>query len=196
MVQYNAVLVITGAIKGTSPDRIYRELGLESLVERRWSRKIFFFHKIINGLLLVYLQSHISYCGEGVYQTRSANQKNLRQFSTRTKIFGSSFFPYRVKDWINLSEELRKIKSTVQFKTKILNFIRLKENSVFRIHDVNSIKLLNRPRLHFSRLNEHKFLHNFKATIDPMCSCGLEPETILHYLLRCNLYSDLRTELL
>ena len=35
MVQYNAALVITGAFKGTSHDRIYRELGLESLVERR-----------------------------------------------------------------------------------------------------------------------------------------------------------------
>ena len=29
-----------------------------------------------------------------------------------------------------------------------------------------------------------------------MCSCGLEPKTMLHYLLRWNLYSDLRTELL
>ena len=35
MVQYNAALVITGAIKGTLRDRIYRELGLESLAERR-----------------------------------------------------------------------------------------------------------------------------------------------------------------
>ena len=34
---------------------------------------------------------------------------------------------------------------------------------------------------------------NFGITL---CSCGLEPETALHYLLRCNLYSDLRTELL
>ena len=42
MVQYNAALVITGAIKGTLRDRIYRELGLESLSERRMSRKIFF----------------------------------------------------------------------------------------------------------------------------------------------------------
>ena len=58
MVQYNAALVITGAIKGTSRDRMYRELGLESLPERTWSRKIFFFHKIINGLLPVYLQSY------------------------------------------------------------------------------------------------------------------------------------------
>ena len=67
MVQYNAALVITGAIEGTSSDRIYRELGLESLAERRWSRKVFFFHKIIDGLLPVYLQSDISHCGEGVY---------------------------------------------------------------------------------------------------------------------------------
>ena len=65
MVQYNAALVITGAIKSTSRDLIYRKLGLESLAERRWSRKIFFFHKIINGLLPVYLQSYvISYCGK------------------------------------------------------------------------------------------------------------------------------------
>ena len=41
MVQYNAALVITGAFKGTSRDRICRDLGLEALAERRWSRKIF-----------------------------------------------------------------------------------------------------------------------------------------------------------
>ena len=61
---------------------------------------------------------------------------------------------------------------------------------------MNGIKLLSRIRLHFRRLNDHKCWHNFRATIDPMCSCGLEPKTMLHYLLRWNLYSDLRTELL
>ena len=67
---------------------------------------------------------------------------------------------------------------------------------MFKIQDINGIKLLNRLRLHFSNLNEHKLRHNFRATIDPMYSCGLEPETSLHYLLLCNLYSNLRTELL
>ena len=51
MVQYNAALIITGAIKGTSRDKIYQELGLESLADRRWTRKLIFFHKIILGLL-------------------------------------------------------------------------------------------------------------------------------------------------
>ena len=45
MVQYNAALVITGAFKGTSRDKIYQELGLESLAHRRWTRKLIFFTK-------------------------------------------------------------------------------------------------------------------------------------------------------
>ena len=35
-VQYNAALAITGAIKGTSQQKIYNELGFESLRFRRW----------------------------------------------------------------------------------------------------------------------------------------------------------------
>ena len=53
---------------------------------------------------------------------------------------------------------------------------------------------MNRLRLYFSLLNEHKLRHNFRATIDPVCSCGLEPETTLHYLLRCNFYFDLEID--
>ena len=85
MVQYNAMLVITGSKKDASRDRIYREFGLEPLAERRWSHEIFFFHKITDCQMVFYLNTYISYCSEGVYQTRSANQNNLRQFSTITK---------------------------------------------------------------------------------------------------------------
>ena len=42
MVQYSAALIIAGAFKGTSPDKIYQELGLESLADQRWTRKLFF----------------------------------------------------------------------------------------------------------------------------------------------------------
>ena len=34
-IQYNAALAISGAIRGTSRDKIYKELGLESLQSRR-----------------------------------------------------------------------------------------------------------------------------------------------------------------
>ena len=35
-VQYRAALAITGAIQGTSRDKLYHELGFESLKPRRW----------------------------------------------------------------------------------------------------------------------------------------------------------------
>ena len=42
MVQYKIALAITGTMKGTSHDRVYQELGLESLADKRWSRRVFF----------------------------------------------------------------------------------------------------------------------------------------------------------
>ena len=45
-------------------------------------------------------------------------------------------------------------------------------------------------------MNEQKCRQNFRATIDPVYSCALKPETTLHYLLRFNLYSDVAIELL
>ena len=35
-VQYNAALAITGSIHGTSHEKLYQELGFESLHVRRW----------------------------------------------------------------------------------------------------------------------------------------------------------------
>ena len=37
-IQYNAALAITGAIRGTSREKLYQELGLESLKDRKWLR--------------------------------------------------------------------------------------------------------------------------------------------------------------
>ena len=40
MFQYRAALVMTGAIKATSYNLLFQEIGLESMADRRWSRKI------------------------------------------------------------------------------------------------------------------------------------------------------------
>ena len=41
--QYNSALAITGAIRGTSKEKLYQELGLESLEKRRCYRKLIIF---------------------------------------------------------------------------------------------------------------------------------------------------------
>ena len=42
-VQYNAALAITGCICGISRDKLYQELGFESLSDRRWLRRLLLF---------------------------------------------------------------------------------------------------------------------------------------------------------
>ena len=48
-IQYNAGLAITGAIRGTSREKIYQELVLESLQLRRWYRKLCLFYKVFKN---------------------------------------------------------------------------------------------------------------------------------------------------
>ena len=44
-IQFNAALAITGAIRGTSKEKFYQELGFESLQSTRWFRKLSLFTK-------------------------------------------------------------------------------------------------------------------------------------------------------
>ena len=45
-IQYNAALAITGATRRTSKEKLYDELGLETLEKRRWYRKLCCFFKV------------------------------------------------------------------------------------------------------------------------------------------------------
>ena len=48
-IQYNAVLSITGAIRGTSREKLFEELGLKSLQHRWWYRKLCCSYKILKN---------------------------------------------------------------------------------------------------------------------------------------------------
>ena len=50
-VQHNASLAITGAVRRTSREKLYQELGFESLQQRRWYKKCCWLFKIINSEL-------------------------------------------------------------------------------------------------------------------------------------------------
>ena len=58
-VQYKTALIVSWCWQGTSRERLYEELGWESLSDRRWSRRLTTFYKINNGLTPSYLYDHI-----------------------------------------------------------------------------------------------------------------------------------------
>ena len=82
------------------------------------------------------------------------------------------------------------------FKRLILQFIRPSRSEIYNIHDPFGLKLLTRLRVEFSHLREHKFRHNFQDTLNPLCSCSLEPESVNHFLLHCPFYTNQRKILL
>ena len=68
-IQYNAALAITGAIRGTSKEKLYDELGLETLEKRRWYRKLCCFLKIFRYKCLKYLLHTIRFSENLLYFT-------------------------------------------------------------------------------------------------------------------------------
>ena len=116
-VQYNAAPAITGAIRGTSKEKLYQELGLESLRNRRWLRRMSYLYKIISTKSPPYLYELIpplqrSHHYPGCFKT-------LR---CRTELF-------------RLDSDIKNSDSYAIFRKKLLAFIRPVCNSMYGIHD-------------------------------------------------------------
>ena len=122
-----STLIITGPIKGTSRERLHKELGLESLCDRRWYRKLIFFYTIVKGLAPSFLQSYLLPANERTY-TRSSLRNTIKTFATRTSTFRATFFPYCTKEWNQLNDDIKKIESIKKFKKTLIKIIRTQEN--------------------------------------------------------------------
>jgi len=124
--------------------------------------------------------------------TRVTRNCNTPRFYCRTDSFKFSFFPFTLHEWFKLDGNIRNSESISIFKSKLLTYIRPIQNTVYNIFDPTGLKFLTRLRLGFSHLNEHKFRHNFQDCINPLCTCSLNIEDTVHYLLHCHHFSQHR----
>ena len=188
-VQYTAALAITGAIQGTSRDKLYHELGLESLKSRRWYKCLSCMFKIMKREAPNYLINLIPRCK----QTIRTRNNQIPNYHCRKNYFKYSFFPSTLNDWFKLDNNLRNSESIEIFKSRLLSFIRPVQSNVYSIFDPEGLKLLTRLRLGFTHLYEHKFRQD---CLNPSCSCSLEIEDTSHYLLHCHHFSNHRIDLM
>ena len=90
-VLYNSALAITGAIRGTSKEKLYHELGLESLEKRiDGTRKLCCFYKIFRSQSPQYLFNIIS---TSVRPCNTRNANNIPQFKVKHNFFKNLFLP-------------------------------------------------------------------------------------------------------
>ena len=88
-IQYKAALVITGFIQGTLRDKIYQELGLESLISRRWYKRLSLMFEVMKEEAPNYLINLIPKCE----QTIRTRNNRIPVYHCRTESFKHSFFP-------------------------------------------------------------------------------------------------------
>ena len=158
LIQYNAALAITGTIRGSSREKLYQELGLESLHDRRWHRKLCFYYQIRHNICPSYLTELLPIEKSTCYNFWSND--SLMFPYIRTKQFKSTFFPSCIFNWNQLNPDIKNSSSLEIFKQALLKFIRPKAANVYKIHHPRGLKLLTRLRLGLSHLREHKFCHN------------------------------------
>ena len=125
-IQYNACLGITGAIRGTSKEKLY--LGLESLQLRRWYRKLGMFYKIFKSKSPQYL---FKLRPEKTSSHVTKNAENIPLFNIKHNFYKNSFFLLSIIEWNNLDPNLCNSKNFGIFKNNILKFIRSKPSRFF-----------------------------------------------------------------
>ena len=190
--QYSAALAVTGAWRGTSRQKLYNELGWETLYHRRWYRRLCHFYSLCKSKAPAYLYSEIPQQRNLVYNLR--NPHCYEQPTGRTIRYSNSYFHNTISEWDLLDNKVRNSSSISQFKKNLLGIIRPSKNPTYNIRDILGIRLLTKLRVEFSALNGHRFKHNF-VCLSPMCVCGTGTEDNEHFLLHCPLYSILRQDL-
>ena len=149
-IQYQAALFITGTWKGTNRNKLYDELGWESLSDRRWCRRLIQMFKIHNGLTPCYLNENLPPKRRLLYGNNNPNvyyQDSCNSFRIK-----NIFSPDSIRTWNNLRHKFHSCTSLSTFKSQILTFIRPEPKLTFSINDRQGLKPL------FSNKDWSKFI--------------------------------------
>jgi len=196
-IQYEAARVVTGALKGSSSNRLRNELAWEELKSRRKIHKLVQFHKIVSHMsphyLVELLPPTVSQKTSRFLRTNS----NFNLFNCRTERFLQSFFPSSTKLWNSLDIEVRNANSLEIFKNELRKkLINLQMYNKLYDYSLSRVASVFHSRLRLGAFALNEYLFNINCSRTPLCGCGIENETILHFFFSCPLYAAHRNVLL
>ena len=192
-VQYQAALAITGTWQGTSRIKLYDELGLKSLSDRRSFNRIIQVFKIKNNLTPAYLREKLPPLYVHDFPNANPNRFHVRR--ARTNRFKNTFFQNAIRSWNNIIVNIQGNITLNSIKSHILKLIRPKPKSFYGIHDPIGLHYLFQLRTELSPLRSHKHRHNFRDTPNDICSCHHGIEDNNHFLFECLQFANHRANL-
>ena len=93
-IQHNVSLALTNAIRGTFREKLYHELGFESLESRSWYHKLYYFYKVFKAQSPKYLFDLIQ-----PKEPKLLEMMIRYLTSKQNNYFKSSCFPSAANEW-------------------------------------------------------------------------------------------------
>ena len=121
-IQYSSALAVSGAWRGTNIDRLYEELGWESLYYRRWYRRLRHFFKLTMNRSPTYLYQLVPPLRSVKYNLRGANVYESN--AERTYRFAGTYFQNYIKEWNQLDVYIRSSQTISELKRKPIQLVR------------------------------------------------------------------------
>ena len=194
-IQYLAARIATSTPKCSSTDKLYKDLGWETIGNRIKFLSISLFHKIHTNATRPLSRECLP--------PRNPHPELMR--STKTyleypyprhileKTLNKSFFSIASKQWDSLPRELKKIWDFPEFKEGLVAILKPKRCKLYNIGTRYANSIHTQLRIGRSNLNSHLFAIGRSTTQGCMCNCPTE--TVEHVLLECFLYNTERQEL-
>ena len=167
-----------------SIDKLFIELGWESLQTRRNKHKLVTFYKIMHGLVPNYLSDLLSPIVGQTNNYAHRNEDHIQSFRSKTNLFSDSFFPSTIK-----ANEAKKLSSVLTFKN-YLNRNKLKSPYYFHVGSRFGQILHDRLRMQCSALNADLYRKNIVES--PSCQHYGGFESAYHIFFTCPLYAATR----
>ena len=193
-VQYLAALAVTGTWRGSSRSKLYEELGWESLTDRRLSRRIMQFHKIVNNKTPTYLKNKLPPPRHALY--RYNNDNTFQETRCNSDRYKNSFFPNAVKLWNITISDFKNMPPIKILKKHLLSLFRPERKSIFNIFNPIGVRNIFYLRVGLSPLRSHKKCHGFIDTPSEICICNDGIENTNHFLFVCCIFTNQRVNLM
>ena len=198
--QYQAALLVSGAIKGSNKIKVFSILNWQPLSSRRNQHMIVYAFKVIHQINNI---SNLDIINTYKREVPHPNLRTLQEYSIPphySSSFRNSTVPSLITLWNSLPRELKILQPLSRLKNQIKSFLdnnasptynpTTKSNNILRCYEIP----LNRMRCDLY-LNSQKFRHNF-VNIQPVCTCGCNSDSVAHYFFKCPLNQFERDHLL
>ena len=194
-IQYFAARVATSTPKCSSTEKLYKDLGWESISTRIKYLSISLFHKIHTNATRPLCRQCLPPTNSHIELTRSAKVYSgyPYQRSVLERTLDKSFFSVAAKQWDSLPTELKKTWDFAEFKPELSSLLKPARCKLYNIGSKYANSIHTQLRIGRSQLNEHLYAIGRSGTQGCLCNCPTE--SVEHILLDCFLYNDERQEL-